>query len=109
MNDPMIRLACSRRISRYNFRQRKLGRFGLAAHDRVTIAIMKEPGLDGRHRDKDGEIDRKRSDTRVDTLRKTYGDDFLPDFRGDAHLGTVLDETGANSLTELVKEHRRKK
>jgi hypothetical protein len=31
---------------------------------------MKEPGLDGRHRDKDGEIDRKRSNTRVDTLRR---------------------------------------
>jgi hypothetical protein len=24
---------------------------------------MKKPGLDGRHRDKDGEIQRKRSDT----------------------------------------------
>jgi hypothetical protein len=70
---------------------------------------MKEPGLDGRHRDKDGEIDRKRSDTRVDTLRETYGDDFLSDFRGDAHLGTVLDETGADSLTDLVREHRKKK
>ncbi len=70
---------------------------------------MKEPGLDGRHRDKDGEIDRKRSDTRVDTLRKTDGDDFLSDFRGDACLGTVLDEIGADSLTELVKEHRRVK
>jgi len=65
-------------------------------------------GLAGRHRDKDGEIDRKRSDTRVDTVRKTYGDDFLSDFRGDACLGTVLDETGADSLTELVKDHRRK-
>jgi hypothetical protein len=64
---------------------------------------MKEPGLDGRHRDRDGEIDRKRSDTRVDTLRKTYGPDFLSDFRGDAKLGTVLDKTGADSLTELVK------
>ncbi len=70
---------------------------------------MKEPGLDERHRDQDGEIDRKRRDTRVDTLRKTYGDDFLPDFRGDAHLGTVLDETGADSLTELVKKHRKNK
>jgi hypothetical protein len=42
-------------------------------------------------------------------MKEPYGDDFLSDFRGDAHLGTVLDETGANSLTELVKEHRRKK
>jgi uncharacterized protein Veg len=75
----------------------------------LRIAAIKEPGLDGRHRDKDGEIDRKRSDRRVDTLRETYGDDFLPDFRGDAHLGTVLDETSADSLTELVKKHRGQK
>jgi hypothetical protein len=68
---------------------------------------MKEPGLDGRHRDRDGEIDRKRRDTLVRTLRDTYGPDFLPDFRSDATLGTVLDETGANSLSELVKKHRK--
>ena len=33
-------------------------------------------GLDGRMRDQNGEIRQKRSDTKVDTLRKTYGDDF---------------------------------
>jgi hypothetical protein len=27
----------------------------------------------------------------------------------DAHLGTVLDDTGAESLTELVKKHRKNK
>lgn len=69
---------------------------------------MKEPGLDGRHRDQDGEIDRKHRNTRVGTLRETYGDDFLDDWRSDAKLGTVLDDTGAESLTELVKKHRRK-
>jgi hypothetical protein len=42
-------------------------------------------------------------------LRKTYGEDFLSDFRGDAHLGTVLEETGADSLSELVKKHRKNK
>jgi hypothetical protein len=63
----------------------------------------------GRHRDKDSEIDLKNSDTRVDTLLKTYGDDFLSDFRGVTHLGTVLDEICADSLTELVSEQRRKK
>ena len=31
---------------------------------------MKQPGLDKRHRDKDGEIHKKRSDTKVGTLRK---------------------------------------
>lgn len=68
---------------------------------------MREPGLDDRHRDKDGEIERKKRNTRVDTLRKTYGEDFLPDWRGDAHLGTVLEEEGAESLSELVKDHRK--
>jgi hypothetical protein len=43
-------------------------------------------GLDGRHRDKDGEIHRKRGDTLVSTLRKTYGDDFAAGVRGDTKL-----------------------
>lgn len=30
---------------------------------------MKEPGLDGRYRDEDGEVRRKREDTLVETLR----------------------------------------
>lgn len=69
---------------------------------------MKEPGLDKRHRDKSGEIERKKGNTRVDSLRKTYGDDFLSDFRGDAHLETVLEKRGAESLSELLKEYRKK-
>jgi hypothetical protein len=70
---------------------------------------MKEPGLDKRHRDKDGEIDRKHGNTRVGTLRKTYGEDFLDDWRSDAKLETVLEDTEAESLTQLVKDYRRKK
>jgi hypothetical protein len=66
-----------------------------------------QPGLDNRHRDKSGEIERKRRDTLVRTLRKTYGDDFLPGVRGDATLGTVLKKTGAKSLADLVKKHHR--
>jgi len=69
--------------------------------------VPKQPGLDGRHRDGDGEIHAKRDDTLVRTLRKTYGDEFLSDFRSDAKLGTVLDKTGADSLTDLVKKHRK--
>jgi hypothetical protein len=67
---------------------------------------MKEPGLDGRHRDQDGKIHRKEGNTLVGTLRETYGEDFLPEWRADARLDTVLEETGADSLTELVKKHR---
>lgn len=64
-----------------------------------------QPGLDGRHRDEDGEIHHKRDDTLVLTLRQTYGQDFLSDFRSDATLGYVLDVTGAD-LTQLVKQYR---
>lgn len=62
-------------------------------------------GLDGRHRDKNGRIDEKRGDTRVRTLRETYGDDFLREWRSDAKLSTVRDEADM-SLTELVRQHR---
>jgi hypothetical protein len=63
-----------------------------------------QPGLDGRHRDVDGRISEKHVNTRVDTLRETYGDGFAPGVRGDAHLRTVLDRAGAPSLSNLVKK-----
>jgi hypothetical protein len=65
---------------------------------------MKEPGLDDRHRDADGQIQDKRDDALVGLLRKTYGEDF----RSDATLGT-LDKAGAASLTGLVKHHNSSK
>ncbi len=64
----------------------------------------KHPGLDGRSRNEDGEIRRKRSDTLVGTLRGTYGDDFAKGYRSDAQLGTVLNREGAADLSELLKE-----
>lgn len=60
-------------------------------------------GLDGRARDNDGEIRRKNGNTRVDTLRETYGEDFAPGVRGDMHLETLLDRTGAKSLSDYLK------
>ncbi|MGH7706364.1 MAG: hypothetical protein ACREM6_00295 [Vulcanimicrobiaceae bacterium] len=44
--------------------------------------------------DTDGEIHAKRDDTLVRTLRKTYGDDFLPNFRSDATLRATPLATG---------------
>jgi hypothetical protein len=64
-------------------------------------------GLDDRCRDKDGSIREKRSDTHVGTLRKTYGDSFAPGVRSDAHLGTVLDRSGVDSLSEYLEKERR--
>jgi hypothetical protein len=64
------------------------------------------PGLDGRARDRDGEIRRKNGNTRVDTLRDTYGDNFASGVRGDMHLETLLERTGANSLSDYLKARR---
>lgn len=54
---------------------------------------MKEPGLDGRHRDKaspkTGEIQQKRSDTLNRNLSTP-----IPQFRSDATLGRMRQETG---------------
>jgi len=64
----------------------------------------KQPGLDGRHRDADGRISQKHGNTLVGTLRDTYGEDFAKGIRSDAKLSTVLDRTGANSLSDLLKK-----
>jgi hypothetical protein len=68
---------------------------------------QRHPGIDGRARDKDGEIRHKNGNTRVDTLRGIYGDGFAPDVRGDMHLDTLLDRTGANSLRDYLKNRGR--
>jgi hypothetical protein len=60
-------------------------------------------GLDNRCRDTDGEIRHKRSDTLIGTLRDTYGRDFARGYRSDAKLGTVLENEGAATLSELLK------
>ena len=57
---------------------------------RKAIRHKPQPGLDKRHRDKDGEIRRKNSNTLVGTLRKEYGDDFAKGYRVDAQLWTVV-------------------
>ena len=50
---------------------------------------MKESGLDGRHRDKDGEIQQKRSDTLNKNLSKP-----ITQFSPNATLGTMREKTG---------------
>ncbi|MFY9294886.1 MAG: hypothetical protein WAP03_30015 [Methylorubrum rhodinum] len=64
---------------------------------------MKQPGLDGRHRDQNGQIRQKNSNTLVRTLREQYGDNFAEGYRSDAHLGTVLEREAASSLSDLLK------
>jgi hypothetical protein len=63
-------------------------------------------GLDSRCQDFDGEIRRKRGDTRVDTLRGIYGEKFAAGCRGDTKLETLLEREGASSLSELLKRRK---
>lgn len=61
------------------------------------------PGLDGRHRGANGQIGEKHGNTRVDTLRQTYGEDFPTGAQGDMHLSTLLERSGAASLSQYLK------
>jgi hypothetical protein len=61
-------------------------------------------GPDDRMRDRDGEIRRKRSDTLVGTLRKTYGSDFAKGYRSDAKLGTLLNKEGVDTAVRRESE-----
>ncbi|MGL5168632.1 MAG: hypothetical protein ACRC9K_22350 [Afipia sp.] len=68
---------------------------------------MAKKKLDGRHRDKSGQIDRKHGNTLVGSLRKTYGEHFAAGRRKDMMLKTLLAETKTASLHEyLRKKHK---
>ena len=62
-------------------------------------------GLDGRHRDKNGEISRKHGNTLVGTLRKIYGPSFAQGRSDEAKLSDVLEEINEPSLSQLVSDH----
>ena len=66
---------------------------------------MEQPGLDGRHRDKNGEISRKHGDTLVSTLRKIYGPSFARGAQPHEKLSDVLVEMDEPSLSRLVHDH----
>jgi hypothetical protein len=66
---------------------------------------MKEPGLDNRHRDKNGEISRKHGNTLIRTLRKIYGAGFAPSCSDHEKLSDVLHKLDEPSLTQLVRDH----
>ena len=63
-------------------------------------------GLDDRMKDSDGEIRKKRSDTKVETLRKEYGNNFAKGYRKDAELGTVLKDKGLKSLDQYLRKKK---
>ena len=64
----------------------------------------KRKGLDGRQRDQNGEIRKKRDDTLVKTLRKEHGPEFASDYRSDTKLGTVLKDKGVETLNQFLKK-----
>jgi hypothetical protein len=66
-----------------------------------------ETGLDDRCRDAGGEIRRKRGDTLVGTLRDEYGPNFAPGVRSDMRLDTLLDRTGAASLSDFLRNQNK--
>lgn len=65
-------------------------------------------GLDNRSRDEDGEIHRKRGDTRVGSLRDIYGQGFAPGVRSDERLDTLLRESGQPSLSQYLRQQRKR-
>jgi hypothetical protein len=57
---------------------------------------MKEPGLDGRHRDQDGEIQQKRGDALNKNLPVP-----IPQFSPNARVDTMREETGKISIEDI--------
>lgn len=64
-----------------------------------------DPDMTGqRARTEKGPLREKRGDTFVRTIEQQYGIDF--GVRGDMHLDTLLEKTGAKSLTDLLKKSK---
>jgi hypothetical protein len=72
------------------------GRRDRTADSRARGSTTKEPGVDGRHRDKDGEIQRKRSDTLNKNLSKP-----IPQFSPDTSLGEMSRKAGKISEADV--------
>jgi len=66
---------------------------------------MQQPGLHGRHRDKDGEISRKHGNTLVRTLRQIYGQHFASGCGDMEKLSDVLHKLDEPSLSALAHDH----
>jgi hypothetical protein len=67
---------------------------------------MEQPGLEQRHRDKNGEISKKHGNTLVRTLRKVYGTTFAAGQTETAKLSDVLQQLNDTSLGQLVHDHK---
>lgn len=65
-----------------------------------------DKGLDNRSRDKSGVIRKKRSDTKIKTLRNLYGKNFAPNYDSDETLKILLEKEHKKSLSAFLKEDR---
>jgi hypothetical protein len=63
---------------------------------------MKEPGLDGRHRDEDGRIDQKHGNTLNKHLPVP-----IPQFPPDTTLQRMRDKTGKTSIEDVREAAKR--
>ncbi len=70
--------------------------------------MPKNVGLDGRHRDKNGEISKKHGNTLISILRQTYGTGFAPRRFGDEKLKDVPHDLDEQSLTHLIHDLRKR-
>jgi hypothetical protein len=66
---------------------------------------MNKPGLDNRHRNKDGEISAKHGNTLIRTLRKVYGPSFAAGYPETEKLSEVLVHLNETSLSQLRRDH----
>ena len=80
----------------------QMNRDGAFSHRTEETVMTKQPGLDGRHRDKDGKISKKHGNTLISTLRHTYGAGFAPGRSGDERLANVLHDLDEPSLSHLI-------
>ena len=63
------------------------------------------PGLDGRHRNKDGEISHKHGNALILTLRKVYGRSFAAGYPETEKLSEVLLQLNETSLSQLRRDY----
>jgi len=61
-------------------------------------------GLDGRHRNEDGRIERKRGDTKIENLKDQYPE--LRRFPDTATLGEIRTQYNVDSLDALLQALR---
>jgi hypothetical protein len=84
-----------------------VARFRRTAHFTIRKAThMEQPGLDRRHRDKNGEISKKHGNTLVRTLRKIYGKAFAAGQPDTTKLSDVLLSLNDTSLGQLIHDHK---